>query len=150
MDGILVDFISALLLVDKEILMEYKGHEDDIDRLFSLMKPMPGAIEAINFLFQYFDTYILTTAPWNNPSAWRDKLLWIKRYLPEVGHKRLIISHNKHLCQGDYLIDDRIRHGVDRFNGEHIHFGKGIFKDWKSVLKYLCQKEGIPKPDFSL
>ncbi len=147
MDGVLVDFISALPLVDKEIPREHKGHEDDIDGLFSLMKSIPGAIEAISFLSQHFDTYILTTAPWNNHSAWKDKLLWVKKYLPDVGHKRLIISHNKHLCHGDYLIDDRIRHGVDRFKGEHIHFGQGKYKDWKSVVDYLCRKDNIPSPN---
>ena len=38
--------------------------------------------------------------------------------------------------QLDYLIDDRLERGVDKFEGEYIHFGKPKFKDWKSVLNY--------------
>ena len=38
---------------------------------------------------------------------------------------------------GDYLIDDRLRNGAEKFNGEHIHFGTEKFPDWNSVLKYL-------------
>ena len=51
--------------------------------------------------------------------------------------KKLILSHNKGLLLGDYLIDDRIANGVDGFKGEHIHFGTDQFPDWKSVLEYL-------------
>ena len=34
-----------------------------------LMKPMPGAVEAFEALSEAFDVYILSTAPWENPSA---------------------------------------------------------------------------------
>ena len=42
------------------------------------MKPVEGAIEAYQELTRHFEVYILSTAPWNNPSAWADKLLWVK------------------------------------------------------------------------
>lgn len=45
------------------------------------MDPMPGAIEAINRLADKFDVYILSTAPWDNPTAWSDKLNWVKQHL---------------------------------------------------------------------
>ena len=84
--------------------------------------------------------YILSTAPWDNPSAWTDKLLWVKKYLGTQAHKKLILSHNKHLNAGDFLIDDRIANGADRFRGEHIHFNSEDhpqFKDWNGVLDYI-------------
>ncbi|NCG08090.1 MAG: 2-C-methyl-D-erythritol 4-phosphate cytidylyltransferase, partial [Verrucomicrobia bacterium] len=59
-----------------------------------------------------FDSYILSTAPWGNPTAWSDKLEWVKKHLGEVAKKRLILSHNKQLNKGDYLIDDRSRNGA--------------------------------------
>jgi len=49
----------------------------------------------------------------------------------------LILSHNKHLNIGDYLIDDRLANGVEKFTGEHIHFGTERFPDWQSVCDYL-------------
>jgi 5'(3')-deoxyribonucleotidase len=145
MDGVLVDFQSGLDKTDKETLKNYKGHEDDIPHIFSKMDPMPGAIEAFNFLSKHFDTYILTTAPWENPTALTDKRDWVKKYLPENGYKRLIISHHKNLNKGDYIVDDRTARGVDKFEGEHIHYNPEKFPDWNAILDYLCEKENIKR-----
>lgn len=86
------------------------------------------------------DTFILTAAPWGNPTAANNKIDWVKKYLPNEAYKRIIISHNKHLCIGDYLVDDSTRNGAGEFTGEHIHFGTDTFPDWKSVLDYLSDK----------
>ena len=91
----------------------------------------------LNELSIVFDTYILSTAPWNNPTVWSDKLLWVKKYLGESAYKRLILSHHKNLNDGHYLIDDRLKNDVDTFKGEHIHFGTDEFPDWDSVSQYL-------------
>jgi 5'(3')-deoxyribonucleotidase len=136
MDNVLVDFKTALNKVDKKLLDEYEGHYDDIPGIFSLMEPMEGAIEAFEELNKSYDVYILSTAPWNNPTAWSDKLLWVKKYLP-LAYKRLIISHNKHLNCGDYLIDDRLKNGADKFRGELILFGSEKFPNWQKVVEYL-------------
>ena len=55
----------------------------------------------------------------------------------EVAHKRLILSHHKHLNRGDYLIDDREKNGAKEFTGKLILFGGEKFPDWKSVVEYL-------------
>jgi len=141
MDNVLVDFTSAFDKLDQNILDEYEDNRDDIPGIFSLMTPMHGAIDAFNKLALVYDVYILSTAPWNNPSAWSDKLLWVKKYLGDNAHKRLIISHNKNLNQGDYLIDDRLKNGVDKFKGEHIYFGQNKFKTWAEVISYLITEE---------
>ena len=105
MDNVIVDFKSALR---KRGIDEGMKDADNLDGIFSEMDPMPGAIDGYNKLVKMgHDVYILSTAPWNNPSAWSDKLLWVKKYLGEVAYKRLILSHNKNLNKGDYLIDDR-------------------------------------------
>ncbi len=137
MDGVIVDFDSALKLQSEETLKEYEGREDEIPGLFGQMQPMPGALEAVRKLNERYDCYILSTAPWGNPSAWSDKVIWITRYLDDVFHKKMVITHCKHLCKGDILIDDRDKHGVRDFEGEWIHFGSERFPDWDSVLDYL-------------
>ena len=137
MDGVIVDFDSALKLQSEETLKEYEGREDEIPGLFGQMQPMPGALEAVRKLNERYDCYILSTAPWGNPSAWSDKVIWITRYLDDVFHKKMVITHCKHLCKGDILIDDRDKHGVRNFEGEWIHFGSERFPDWDSVLDYL-------------
>ena len=64
---------------------------------------MEKAIESVEILSNSFDTYLLSTAPWDNPTAWSDKVIWVKKYLGEVAFKRLILSHHKNLNKGDYL-----------------------------------------------
>jgi 5'-nucleotidase len=137
MDNVLVDFPSAFPYIDKDLLEKYVDNKDDIPGIFSLMAPLDGAIDAYQKLSTKFDTYILSTAPWDNPSAWSDKVAWVKKHLGEFAHKRLILSHNKDLNRGDYLIDDRLKNGAAEFKGEHIHFGREPFPDWQAVLAYL-------------
>jgi 5'(3')-deoxyribonucleotidase len=137
MDNVLVDFKSVLDIQPKEILEAYSGREDEILNLFAQMQPMKDAVESFNKLSEKFDTYILSTAPWNNPTAWSDKLEWIKKYLGNAAYKRLIISHHKNLNKGDYLIDDRTKNGAGKFDGELILFGSEKFPDWQSVCNYL-------------
>lgn len=137
MDDVLVDFqsgIDTLSIYDKEM---YKGRYDEVPGIFSKMQPISGSIRVAKRLANEYDVYILSTAPWNNPSAWSDKLLWIKQYLPEVGYKRLIITHHKNLNIGDYLIDDRDNNGADKFKGELIKFGSKEYPNWETIENYL-------------
>ena len=137
MDNVLVDFRSGISQLDESVKREYDGRLDEVPGIFSLMSPMPNAITSFKELSELFDTYILSTAPWENPSAWSDKLLWVKNHLGTSAYKRLILSHHKNLNDGDYLVDDRTKNGADAFVGEHIHFGTNSFPDWEAVLGYL-------------
>jgi 5'(3')-deoxyribonucleotidase len=101
------------------------------------MEPLEGAIDSFKILSQRYDTYILSTAPWENSSAWSDKVKWVQKYLGESAYKRLILTHHKNLNHGDYLIDDRTKNGAGEFKGELIQFGTDKFPDWKSVCSYL-------------
>ena len=138
MDNVLVDFASALPRLPGEIVEKYADRLNEVEGIFGLMDPMPGAVEAFATLADQFDTYVLSTSPWENPSAWADKLRWTKKHLGAPAYKRLIITHHKNLNAGDYLIDDRTKNGADRFRGEHIVFGSERFPDWETVMGYLC------------
>ena len=137
MDNVLVDFPSAFPRVEQSQLDTYDGRLDEIPGIFGLMDPVPGAIDAYHELASLFDTYILSTSPWENPSALADKLAWVKEHLADIAYKRLIFSHHKNLNRGDYLVDDRPNNGADQFDGEFIHFGCERFPDWSAVLQYL-------------
>lgn len=145
MDNVLVDFPSGIAQLDEVTRKEYEGRYDEVEGIFALMKPMEGALEAVATLATKYELYVLSTSPWDNPSAWRDKLEWIQRYFGKDNsspfYKRLILSHNKHLNVGDYLVDDRLKNGADRFTGEHIHFGTERFPDWATVVDYLMKEE---------
>ena len=141
MDGVLVDFMSGVEKMPADIRTRYVGREDEIPGVFAVMDPMPGAVAAHLQLSERYDTYLLSTASWHNPTAWSDKLAWVHHHLGEApgtpAHKRLILTHNKHLHLGDYLIDDRDKNGADRFGGELIRFGSDDYPDWNAVLAYL-------------
>ncbi|MBR0500901.1 MAG: hypothetical protein IJJ72_07905 [Bacteroidales bacterium] len=138
MDNVLVDFASGIAKLDAKTIKEYAGKLDEVPGIFSLMEPMPGAIDAVHQLAEKFDVYILSTAPWKNPSAWADKVAWVTRYFDDVFHKRLILSHHKDFLKGDFLIDDRPKHGAESFDGEWIQFGSDEFPNWPAVMDYLC------------
>jgi 5'(3')-deoxyribonucleotidase len=139
MDNVLVDFPSGISRLDEAARQEYFENYDNAPGIFALMKPVSGAIEVFNKLADKYDVYILSTAPWENPSAWSDKLKWVKTYLGENAHKRLILTHRKDLHIGDYLIDDRKKNGAGDFKGELILFGSGRFRDWKAVEEYFLK-----------
>ena len=143
MDSVLVNFQSGIDVLTEEERVAFKDDLDDVPGIFSKMKPIDGAIEAYEELTKHFDVYILSTAPWQNPSAWSDKLEWVQKYLGDLAYKKLILSHNKNLNIGDYLIDDRLANGASEFKGEHIYFGKKPFIDWRSVLTYLVEGKGL-------
>ena len=141
MDGVLVDFESGLRRVPEDVQQKYLDHLERVPGIFSLMDPMPGALAAYAELCGLFDTFILSTAPWENPSAWTDKLLWVKQYLGEPCTKRLILTNRKDLNRGDFLVDDRPDRGhAEDFSGEVIPFGSERFPDWEAVLIYLRDK----------
>ncbi len=137
MDNVLVDFSSGIAKLDEATKTEYYDNYDEVPGIFSLMDPMKDAITSFNLLADKYDTYILSTAPWKNPSAWSDKVLWVQKHLGEKAYKRLIISHHKNMNKGHYLIDDREKNGAKEFEGELIKFGSDEFSDWQAVLQYL-------------
>jgi 5'(3')-deoxyribonucleotidase len=134
MDGVLCDFDGA---VDKHPLRnKYKNRKDCIPGIFKDLEPLPGAIEAFEYLWDVFDVYILSTPPWRNPDGWIHKREWVEKYIPKA-KRRLILTHHKNLNKGDYLIDDTHYRGQADFDGQWIHFNTPDFPDWASVLLYF-------------
>lgn len=140
MDNVLTDFKSGIDLLSNENKIKYKKRYDEAPDIFRKMAPMRHAIYSFEFLYKYFDVYILTTSPWENNKALGDKLFWIKKHLGKKSKKRVIFSHYKNLLNGDYIIDDRTKNGVSKFKGEHIHFGKDPYFGWLEVLDYMITK----------
>lgn len=95
MDNVLVDFPSAFPYLSEHDALRYKDRMDEVPGIFAKMQPIVGAIESYNELAEMFDTYVLSTSPWENPSAWTDKLLWIKKHLGSVAYK----TANSHSSQ---------------------------------------------------
>lgn len=138
LDGVIVDIEKYINeTFSKEYIEEYGigGIVDRHPKIFYDSEPIEGAIESFHELAQKYEVYILSTAPWDNPESWTAKRIWVEKHLGKDGFKRLILSHNKGLLRGDYLIDDRIKNGVAEFQGKHIHFGTIDIPNWEAVMQ---------------
>ena len=133
LDGVMADYDKA-----KEGKTE---DERKAPGFFEGLEPIDGAVEAFKLLSEHYDVYFLSTAPWSNINAPSEKRVWVEKHLGDYAFKKLILSHNKGLLKGDYLIDDRIANGVEDFEGEHIHFGTDMFPNWETILNYLIPEE---------
>lgn len=142
MDGVLCDYGSFLEKMISKGMNKFQVFK--MPGVFEDLNPIQGAVNAFHLLDQHFDVYILSTPLWSNPDSWKGKRIWVEKYLGKAAKKKLILSHNKGLMKGDYIIDDREANGVLDFEGEHIKFGLGEYIDWDEVLNYLLCKEGIP------
>lgn len=144
LDNTLVNFQSGIDRTDPADLVKYEGDLDEVPHIFSKMDPIEGALDAYRTLAAVFDTYILSTAPWKNPSAWHDKVLWVQQHLGmedgSVAYKRLILSHHKNLNRGDFLVDDRDKNGASAFEGEWLQYGEEPYKTWGEVTAYLLDR----------
>ena len=141
MDGVLVNLAQEINKFPEEVI-EHHEQLDMIEQLPAIFldpDPIAGAVDAFNKFCESdkYDCYILSTAPWDAPWVWTQKREWVEKYLGPNAYKRLILSHNKNLCKGDYLIDDRNKNGAGEFEGELIQFGTDAFPNWKAVLNYL-------------
>lgn len=129
MDGVIADFEKGI--------EESKIKDPHLHKGFYIgLEVIEGAKKAIDSLMTKYDVYVLSTAKWDNSHSFSEKIDWIKKHFP-CFRKRVTLSHQKNLSEGDFIIDDRTAHGVDEFKGEHIHFGSAKFPNWDAVVDYL-------------
>ena len=147
MDNVLVDTLSVLNTLDMAQFQVDKP--DQIPGIFRHLPPMSGAVEGINVLAADFELYILSTAPWRNPSAWQDKLLWLTDHFGNDNnspfYKRVILTHDKGIVHktGGILLDDRPYHGASQWQDNTVdslwlQYGYNTNLVWsKDLVAYL-------------
>ena len=138
MDGVLCDFEAAYKR-DRQALPEI-DYPNSREGFYRGLKPISDAISAMRDLMasELFEPYILTAPSIFNPLSYTEKRLWVEENLGFDWVSRLIISPNKSLLRGEFLIDDHDSgHGQEGFNGELLQFGTPELPDWKAVLARL-------------
>ncbi len=144
LDNTLVNVQSGIDRLTNAEYIRFEKRLNEVPGIYARMEPMAGAIEAFCTLAQAFDTYILSTPPWGNASAWQNKLEWVHQHLgAEKGtpaYKRLILSHHKGLNRGEFLVDDHTARDAHGFEGETIRFLTPDFPDWRTVTGYLLAR----------
>lgn len=130
MDDVLADFTSAFIK-RKDGTLPYPQSKYGF---FLGLEPIKGGLEAVKILRSKYDVWILTRPSIHNPLCYTEKRVWVENHLGMEMVERLILSPDKSLLKGDYLIDDHQHPG---FEGELIQFGYDPYPNWDSVLKYL-------------
>lgn len=75
------------------------------EALWDYVKPMPGADETLRkLLADGHEIYVVTATHYMTLRAKMEKVLF--RYYPYLDWDHVIITGNKHLVQGDVLVDD--------------------------------------------
>lgn len=123
---------------------------------FRSLPPVPGAIEALQSIISEgeFDPFICTAPEIDAVSqcCFSEKAQWIEHHLGKEWLKRTILSKDKTMIYGDYLIDDKptITGALAQPIWEHIVFTHEYNKhksnlrlnswaDWPMVKQYLLQ-----------
>ncbi len=141
MDDVLCDFTKRRgEMLYKNPVMSYPQSQYGF---YENLEPILGGINAMVYFLtdSSYDPYILTAPSVLNPLCYTEKRVWVEKYLGMEYVNRLIISPNKSLLKGDYLIDDcREGRGQEHFEGKLIHFGSDVFPDWQTTIKYFESK----------
>lgn len=143
MDNVLVDTLPVLNAYAQE--HPDAGKPDRIPGIFADLPIKDGVTTAIKCLEPYFDLYILSTAPWHNPSAWQDKMIWLEKHFGEGElnpfYKKVIMTHDKGLVHksGGILVDDRPYHGASAWSDDEsgsvwIQYGYKKELTWETDL----------------
>lgn len=146
MDNVLVDTLLILNAIDMG--GETVAKPDQIPGIFRDLPPVPGAIDAVNKLRDYYELYILSTAPWQNASAWQDKLIWLQHHFGDDEkspfYKRVILAHDKSLSRTPeaILVDDRPYHGASgwddaKMDSQWVQYGYEPKMTWQTGLVEL-------------
>ena len=79
-------------------VMRTPGYFDDLE-------PIPGAIDAVKSLSKRHNCYIVT-APSREPQSAAEKIGWIRRHLPFIPRRNIVLTPAKNIVAGDFLLDD--------------------------------------------
>jgi 5'(3')-deoxyribonucleotidase len=140
MDDTLADFMGAYEEArENNPIMMFPQAEYGF---FANLQPLKDAVESVKILLdsEHFSPYILTAPSTINPLCYTEKRIWVEQHLGMEMVERLIISPDKSLLKGDYLVDDILEgKGQENFEGELIQFASSKYPGWHSVMAYLMK-----------
>ena len=138
MDGVLCDYMASYTLaLAKEPRIQFPQSQYGF---FRNLKPIKEAIESVQLLQQMgrYELYILTAPSIENPLCYTEKRDWVETHLGMDMVAKLIISPNKGLNKGHFLIDDhQFGRGQEHFEGKLLHFGSPSFPNWPAIVDFL-------------
>lgn len=170
MDGVLCDYTKAHIAKVAERLPQLapfiddaallwrseegfpEEHRDAIESLvlepgfFANLEPIEGALDAVRALHDLGHDVRICTAPKKiHTHCVPEKYAWIQKHLGQEFVERMIMTRDKTLAQGDFLIDDKPEvTGVVTPRWEHLVFDRPYNKhvmnrriDWANYREVL-------------
>lgn len=129
-----------------QYLKEFRPQIEEIytsPKFIENLTPTPGSIEAIKEMRLIGFEIFICTSPLSvyDPNV-VEKYRWIERYLGHDFTKKIILTKDKTLVQGDFLIDDKPEiKGINKKQWKHIIFDAPynqhvtelrVSKDWSN------------------
>lgn len=135
MDNVLCDFDKA----HKQAILKTSGIKfpQSQYKFFENLEKIENSIESVNLLKTKYKVYILTRPSIQNPLCYTENRNWIEKHLGLDMLNNLIISCDKTMVKGDYLIDDNIQKGIFKPEWKLLKFGTSEYPDWNSIIKKL-------------
>ena len=98
---------------------------------YSRLRPIPGAKAALKAMLKAGHDVRIVTSPWvSNPTCASDKLNWVAKHYGDHWAQRVIITTDKTLVRGDYLVDDKPEVKGDAVpTWEHVLFDQPYNRD---------------------
>ena len=119
------------------------------DGFYSRLRPIPGAKTALKAMLKAGHDVRIVTSPWvSNPSCASDKLNWVVKHYGSHWGARVVITADKTVVRGDYLIDDKPEvTGSQDPTWEHVYFTQpynvankqrrriNAWSEWKDIIQ---------------
>jgi 5'(3')-deoxyribonucleotidase len=138
MDGVICDYFShARKSIERSPRQKYPQSQWGF---FLDIPEIENAVKSINHLKNFYDVRILTRPSINNLNCFSEKAKWVLDHLGFEMLEKLIISSDKSIVKGEYLIDDQNNANQDKFEGKWIKFGSSEFPNWNSVIAYFLSE----------
>lgn len=83
---------------------------------FADLDPIPGCVEVLARLADRCELVVVSASP---KEAMADKVRWVRRHLPFVHPKNIVLTYRKDLVRGDFMFDDAPRN-LRHFQGVRI------------------------------
>jgi 5'-nucleotidase len=115
-----------LLETNTGLTEEMMQHIFHIEGSYRNLTPIDGAIAALKQMEeQGIQAYLCTSPIYTNESCASDKISWVREHFGDWWGDRTIITKDKTLIRGDYLIDDKqVIEGVMTPEWERIVFDR--------------------------
>lgn len=133
------DNIWDLIHSDKNLHKEYRKIVCT-PGFYANLTPIEFSIDAVKQLAKNYDIFFCSSPTVSNPTCHSDKAAWIDKYFGHKYAKKLILTKDKTVVYGDYLIDDKIIiKGINRNPfWKHIYYNQPYnkeFQDKDNVIK---------------